>query len=63
MNSKPKNISAAFTTVLHTDNPRMGRVFDKRRRRYVYRSHHVYYRIQKDKILIVDIRNTRQNPL
>ncbi len=48
---------------LLTDNPRMGRVYDARRRRYVYRSHHVYYRIQKDKILIVDIRNTRQNPL
>jgi plasmid stabilization system protein ParE len=40
----------------------MGRVYDERRRRYVYRSHHVYYRIRKDKILIVDIRNTRQAP-
>ena len=48
---------------LLTDNPRMGRPYDERRRRYVYRSHHVYYRVRKGKILIVDIRHTRQSPL
>ena len=48
---------------LLTDNPRMGRPYDERRRRYVYRSHHVYYRIQKDRILIVDIRHTSQSPI
>lgn len=46
---------------LLTDNPRMGRAYDARRRRYVYRSHHVYYRVLKDAILIVDIRHTRQS--
>ena len=48
---------------LLTDHSRMGRPFDERRRRYVYRSHHVYYRILKEKILIVDIRHTSQNPV
>ena len=45
-----------------TDNPYMGRQYDDRRRRYIYRSHQVYYRILKDKILIVDIRSNRQSP-
>lgn len=45
-----------------SDNPRMGRQFDERRRRYIYRSHQVYYRLFKHRILIVDIRNSRQNP-
>ena len=45
-----------------SDNPRMGRQYDERRRRYIYRSHQVYYRILKDRILIVDIRNSRQSP-
>lgn len=44
------------------DNPFMGRPFDDRRRRYVYRGHHVYYRIRGDRILIVDIRSARQSP-
>jgi toxin ParE1/3/4 len=43
------------------DNPRMGRRFDQHRRRYIYRSHHVYYRLLGDRILIVDIRNALQN--
>lgn len=47
---------------LLVDNPQMGMVYDQRRRRYVYCSHHIYYRLQKDTILIVDIRNTRQQP-
>lgn len=45
-----------------TDNPRMGRSYDATRRRYVYRSHHIYYRIEPDKLVIVDIRHTRQSP-
>ena len=45
-----------------TDNPYMGRRYDDRRRRYIYRSHQVYYRILKGKILIVDIRSNRQSP-
>ena len=43
------------------DNPQMGRRFDQRRRRYVYRSHHVYNRPLGDRILIVDIRNARHS--
>ena len=45
-----------------TDNPYMGRQYDDRRRRYIYRSHQVYDRILKGKILIVDIRSNRQSP-
>jgi toxin ParE1/3/4 len=45
-----------------SDNPQMGVRYDERRRRYIYRSHQVYYRLFKSKILIVDIRNSRQNP-
>ena len=47
---------------LLTDNPHMGRRYDVRRRRYVYRSHQIYYRVLKDRILIVDIRSSRQSP-
>ena len=46
-----------------TDNPYMGRQYDDRRRRYIYRSHQIYYRILKDKILIVDIRSNRPSPI
>lgn len=45
-----------------SDNPKMGTQYDERRRRYIYRSHQVYYRLFKSKILIVDIRNSRQSP-
>ena len=47
---------------LLSDNPRMGRRYDERRRRYIYRAHQVYYRILDDKIRIVDIRSSRQSP-
>ena len=45
-----------------SENPRMGRQYDEHRRRHIYRSHQIYYRILKDKILIVDIRSSRQSP-
>lgn len=45
-----------------SDNPKMGRPFDERRRRYIYRSHQVYYRVLRNRILIVDIRSSRQSP-
>ncbi|MDF1836139.1 MAG: type II toxin-antitoxin system RelE/ParE family toxin [Alteraurantiacibacter sp. bin_em_oilr2.035] len=45
-----------------SDNPHMGVQYDQRRRRYIYRSHQVYYRVLKDRVLIVDIRNSRQSP-
>ena len=47
---------------LLTDNPKIGRAIDGKRRRYVYREHFVYYRIIKEDIIITRIRNTRQKP-
>ncbi len=64
LNQTEEYISGLYYSFdLLTDNPRMGRPYDERRRRYVYRSHHVYYRVLKDTILIVDIRHTRQSPI
>jgi toxin ParE1/3/4 len=48
---------------LLTDNPRMGREWDGDKRRYVYRMHHVYYRILDDRIFITHIRHASQAPL
>lgn len=45
---------------LLTDNPKIGRAVDGKRRRYVYREHVVYYRIIEDEILITRIRNAKQ---
>jgi toxin ParE1/3/4 len=47
---------------LLTDNPKIGRAIDGKRRRYVYREHLVYYRIIKEDIIITRIRNARQKP-
>ncbi|MGF1620896.1 MAG: type II toxin-antitoxin system RelE/ParE family toxin [Rhodomicrobiaceae bacterium] len=47
---------------LLTDNPRMGREWDGDKRRYVYRMHHVYYRILEDRIFITHIRHASQGP-
>ena len=44
---------------LLTDNPKMGRAFDSTRRRYIYKSHYVYYRIDKDVLKILRIRHTK----
>ena len=46
-----------------SDNPRMGQAWDgDLKRRYIYRSHYVFYRILEDenRLVITDIRNTRQ---
>ncbi len=45
---------------LLTDNPKLGRRWDGKGRRYIYKSHFVYYRLLKDEILITRIRNARQ---
>jgi len=42
------------------DNPKMGRLWDRDKRCYIFRSHYVFYRLFDDHILITDIRNTRQ---
>ena len=47
---------------LLTDNPNMGRVFDEKNRRYVYKSHLVYYEIKEEELVIIRIRNARQKP-
>lgn len=47
---------------LLTDNPNMGRLFDEKIRRYVYKSHLVYYEIKQDHLVIIRIRNARQKP-
>ena len=47
---------------LLTDNPNLGRLWDGKGRRYIYKSHLVYYRLLKDEILITRIRNARQKP-
>lgn len=47
---------------LLADNPHMGQAWDgDKKRRYIYRSHFVFYRIFEDRLLITDIRNTRQD--
>lgn len=47
---------------LLTDNPNMGRLFDENTRRYVYKSHLVYYEIKEEQLVIIRLRNARQKP-
>lgn len=47
---------------LLTDNPNLGRSFEGNMRRYVFKSHLVYYEIKKDVIHILRIRSGRQKP-
>ena len=51
-----------YSFELLSDNPRMGREWASGRRRYLYRSHIVYYRIEADFIFITEIMNERQLP-
>ncbi len=46
---------------LLTDNPNLGRSFEGNMRRYVFKSHLVYYEVKKDVIHILRIRSGRQN--
>jgi toxin ParE1/3/4 len=48
---------------LLTDNPKLGREWHAGRRRYIYRMHHVYYRLSGDRVFITHIRHSSQNPL
>ena len=43
---------------LLTDNPKMRLSFDASRRRYIYASHYVYYRIAGDEAHILMVRHT-----
>ena len=47
---------------LLTDNPNIGRLFEGNMRRYVYKSHLVYYEIKKVEIHILRIRHGQQKP-
>ncbi|MCH7624278.1 MAG: type II toxin-antitoxin system RelE/ParE family toxin [Nitrospinae bacterium] len=40
----------------------MGRLLDEKIRRYVYKSHLVYYEIKEEELVIIRIRNARQKP-
>jgi plasmid stabilization system protein ParE len=41
----------------------MGREWDGDKRRYVYRMHHIYYRILPDRVLITHIRHSSRSPV
>ena len=45
---------------LLTDNPKMGRLFEGDIRRYVYKSHLVYYEAKGGQLTILRIRSARQ---
>ncbi len=51
-----------YSFELLSDNPRMGREWAPGRRRYIYRSHVIYYRIEPDHLFITAIMNERQLP-
>ena len=48
---------------LLADNPKFGREWTQGRRRYVYRSHYVYYRLAGGRVFITQIRHTGQRPI
>lgn len=48
---------------LLSDNPRLGREWTARRCRYIYRMHHVYYRLSDERVFITHIRHSSQNPI
>ena len=51
-----------YSFELLTDNPKLGRLWDGKGRRYIYKSHLIHYRIIKEEILITRIRHARQKP-
>jgi len=44
-------------------NPMFGREWTRGRRRCVYRSHHVYYRLAGGRVFITQIRHASQKPI
>jgi toxin ParE1/3/4 len=48
---------------LLTDNPKLGREWTAGRRRYIYRMHHIYYRLREGSVFITHIRHSSQNPI
>ncbi len=45
---------------LLADNPRLGKSWGVEKRRYIYRSHYIFYRLKNERPFITDIRNMRQ---
>jgi toxin ParE1/3/4 len=52
-----------YSFELLTENPRMGREWDSDKRRYIYRNHYVYYRIEPVRVFVTHIRHTSLCPL
>ncbi|MEM9233174.1 MAG: type II toxin-antitoxin system RelE/ParE family toxin [Pseudomonadota bacterium] len=48
-----------YSFELLSENPFMGKAYDENRRRYLFRMHHVYYKLLPEHILIIEIRNAR----
>lgn len=48
---------------LLADNPKLGREWTMGRRRYIYRMHHVYYRLADERVFVTHIRHSSQNPI
>ncbi|HUJ02653.1 MAG TPA: type II toxin-antitoxin system RelE/ParE family toxin [Rhizomicrobium sp.] len=48
---------------LLAENPKLGREWSAGRRRYIYRMHHVYYRITAKSVFVTHIRHSSQSPI
>ena len=46
---------------LLTDSPTLGKPFEENVRRYLYREHYVYFEIESEDVIILQIRNTCMN--
>jgi len=51
-----------YTFDLLTDNPMMGKAYSGDVRYYLYKMHRVFYTLQDDDIIILQVRNARQSP-
>ncbi len=51
-----------YTFDLLSDSPMMGKTYSGDVRHYLYKMHRVFYILQDDDIVILQIRNTRQSP-
>jgi toxin ParE1/3/4 len=49
-----------YTFDLLTGNPRLGLLFAGEIRRYIYKQHYVFYRLEGETIVILQIRHTKR---
>ena len=54
-----EGLYTAFQTL--TEHPRLGREWAKEKRRYQYRSHYIFYRLENNRVFITDIRHVRMS--